>query len=328
MAFVPPSLSVTPRSGARPSWSRRTRRAASCPGSSAQPFARGTKTRLTLSAAAISRSRRSDAAAPVRSMALTSRCAASHGASSAVRPVSTLTTPPGRSEVASTSLSDTAGSGRSCGGHDDGGVAGRDHRGEHRHEPEQGGVLRREHADHAGRLGQREREVRPGDRVRAARDLRVLVRPAGVVDPAVDRLVDQRRARRVPNRPRRPRPRRRTARGGPRASRRRGRGSGRGCRRSPSTSRRTPCGRRPPRPGRPCARPAQRARAARPSPCSPGTSDPTPNGGTPRRRRACTSCAPRPDQTSEIGLQTRAGRPRGRSPTPCSRRTARSGRSG
>src|SRR5579863_1101252 len=44
-------------------------------------------------------------------MALTSMCEASQGATSAVRPVSTLTTPPGTSEVASTSDRVTAGSG-------------------------------------------------------------------------------------------------------------------------------------------------------------------------------------------------------------------------
>jgi hypothetical protein len=48
---------------------------------------------------------------PVRSMALTSMCEASHGAISAGRPVSRLTTPPGRSDVASTSASVIAGSG-------------------------------------------------------------------------------------------------------------------------------------------------------------------------------------------------------------------------
>src|ERR1700722_1077444 len=51
--------------------------------------------------------------APVRSMALTSMWEASHGAISATRPVSMLTTPPGTSEVASTSDRVTAGSG--CG---------------------------------------------------------------------------------------------------------------------------------------------------------------------------------------------------------------------
>ncbi len=46
-------------------------------------------------------------------MALTSRCEASHGAISAVRPVMTLTTPPGTSDVARHSVRVTAGSGRS-----------------------------------------------------------------------------------------------------------------------------------------------------------------------------------------------------------------------
>src|SRR3979409_703540 len=49
-------------------------------------------------------------AAPVRPIALTSWCAASTGASSPSRPVSTLTTPPGTSEVASTSARLTAAS--------------------------------------------------------------------------------------------------------------------------------------------------------------------------------------------------------------------------
>src|SRR5262249_54541732 len=49
--------------------------------------------------------------APLRSSAFTSACDASHGASSAVRPVNILTTPSGTSEVASTSDSVIAGSG-------------------------------------------------------------------------------------------------------------------------------------------------------------------------------------------------------------------------
>src|SRR5690606_42148425 len=48
---------------------------------------------------------------PVRSMAFTSMCEASQGAISATRPVRTFTTPPGTSEVASTSASVIAGSG-------------------------------------------------------------------------------------------------------------------------------------------------------------------------------------------------------------------------
>ena len=51
--------------------------------------------------------------APVRSSPLTSACDASQGATSDTLPVSRLTTPPGTSEVASTSASVTAGSGRS-----------------------------------------------------------------------------------------------------------------------------------------------------------------------------------------------------------------------
>src|SRR5215212_2661512 len=84
------------------------------PGSAVQsgsPAGAGS-TRLTFSAAACSSSTAWAGSAPVRSIAFTSRCAASHGASSAVTPVSRLTTPPGTSEVASTSDSVTAGSGR------------------------------------------------------------------------------------------------------------------------------------------------------------------------------------------------------------------------
>src|SRR5581483_1920586 len=74
------------------------------------PSARRT-TRLRLSVAATARSSDNWSPAPDRSMAFTSMCEASHGALSASRPVSTLTTPPGTSEVASTSDSETAGSG-------------------------------------------------------------------------------------------------------------------------------------------------------------------------------------------------------------------------
>src|SRR5690606_33428650 len=64
----------------------------------------GVRTRFSVSAAVICRSTQSVSPAPARSMALTSACAASHGASSAGEPVSTLTTPPGTSLVAMTSL--------------------------------------------------------------------------------------------------------------------------------------------------------------------------------------------------------------------------------
>src|SRR5512135_2990706 len=85
------------------------------PGSAVQscgPAAPGRTTRLRLSAAARSRSATTAGSpTPARSMALTSMWAASTGASSAARPVSRLTTPPGRSDVANTSVRVTAGSG-------------------------------------------------------------------------------------------------------------------------------------------------------------------------------------------------------------------------
>src|SRR4051794_29777605 len=74
----------------------------------------GRSTRVSVGDAAASSAPHSTAVAPARSIARTASCEASHGATSAVEPVSTLTTPPGTSDVASTSLSVTAGSGRSC----------------------------------------------------------------------------------------------------------------------------------------------------------------------------------------------------------------------
>src|SRR5690606_39529497 len=62
-------------------------------------------------AAASSSVASSGSVTPVRSMALRSMWEASQGAISATRPVRTLTTPPGTSEVASTSASVIAGSG-------------------------------------------------------------------------------------------------------------------------------------------------------------------------------------------------------------------------
>ena len=70
-----------------------------------------------------------------------------------------------------------------------------DHRRHDRHEAEQRRLLRRHDGDDAGRLGDGEVEVRPCDGVRAAEHLRELVGPAGVPDPAVDR-----RRRRRPRR--------------------------------------------------------------------------------------------------------------------------------
>ena len=67
-------------------------------------------TRLTLSAARTSSSAVSSPA-PVTSIAFTSMCEARIGASSERNPVSRLTTPPGRSEVAMASASSSAASG-------------------------------------------------------------------------------------------------------------------------------------------------------------------------------------------------------------------------
>src|SRR3954453_3282536 len=72
------------------------------------------RTRLRLSAAATSSSvaRSGEPATPPRSIALTSMWEASQGPMVSAEPVRMLTTPPGTSEVASTSLNVTAGSGR------------------------------------------------------------------------------------------------------------------------------------------------------------------------------------------------------------------------
>src|SRR6266567_1176868 len=80
------------------------------PGGAAQSSS-AANTRFTLPAASRSSSPRPAGATPVRSIALTSMWPASTGASSAVNPVSTFTTPAGTSDVASTSASVTDGSG-------------------------------------------------------------------------------------------------------------------------------------------------------------------------------------------------------------------------
>src|SRR5690606_22494755 len=84
------------------------------PGSAVQstPMAGGRVTRLRVPAAASSRdAANAGSVTPVRSSPFTSACEASQGAVSATRPVSRFTTPPGRSDVASTSARVTAGSG-------------------------------------------------------------------------------------------------------------------------------------------------------------------------------------------------------------------------
>src|SRR5216683_7833474 len=72
-------------------------------------------TRLTLSAAAFSISVTSSSVQPATSIAFTSMCDASQGSSSLRNPLITLTTPAGRSLVASTSANVSAGSGLTSG---------------------------------------------------------------------------------------------------------------------------------------------------------------------------------------------------------------------
>src|SRR5262249_32535084 len=108
-----PARRLRPRPDARRAWSPGRR--ASGPATGARPRAprrRAPAGRYpTLAGARSPRSARPSSGAPVRSIAFPSMCAASTGASSASRPVRMFTTPPGTSEVASTSASVTAGSG-------------------------------------------------------------------------------------------------------------------------------------------------------------------------------------------------------------------------
>ena len=237
---------VSRRSGARPSSSRgrrrsiraarRRRRRASRSGASATVVGRRER-RLMSSAASSSTSVRRSSGTPHVSSASTSPCAARTGTSSSLRPVSTLTTPPGTSDVASTSVSVTAGSGRRLGGDEHDRVAGHERRREPRDQAQQRRRLGRDHADHAGRLRDREVEVRGRDRVRRAQDLGDLVGPAGVPDPAVDGAIDDRRGGGRGAAPRRPPPRRRTGRAGPPSAPPRGTAPGRGSSRSCRPSR-------------------------------------------------------------------------------------------
>src|ERR1700685_491051 len=81
------------------------------PGSAVQSASGSRTTRLSVPAAATARSSASAPGAPARSIAFTSWCAASHGATSATSPVSTFTTPSGSRAAAQTSARPSAGSG-------------------------------------------------------------------------------------------------------------------------------------------------------------------------------------------------------------------------
>ena len=126
------------------------------------------------------------------------------GRAPACSPVRTLTTPPGTSDVARTSLSVTAGQRPRLRRHQHDRVARDERRREPADEAQQRRGLGRDDADDAGRLGDREVEVRRGDRVGRAQDLGDLVGPAGVPDPAVDGPVHDARGRRRRAAPRRP----------------------------------------------------------------------------------------------------------------------------
>ncbi len=212
--------------------------------------------------------------APARSIAFTSMCPASHGASSSRCPVRRLTTPPGTSDVASTSASSTAASGEVSEATTTVAFPPTMAGAIRETSPASGRLLGSENPDDSGRLRHGEVEVRPGDGIRRAEHLRAACRPS----PRT------RRADRSSGRPPPARSRgRRTRPGAPRASRRSGRRPGRGCKRSSPTSRRPPLGLPEPRRGDPSAR---RARRSRPAPRRCG---PTPSAGTRRRCTACTS---------------------------------------
>ena len=181
-------------------------------------------------------------------------------------------------------------------------------------------------ADHPGRLGAREVEVRPGDRVGAAVHLGDLVRPAGVPDPAVDRGVH-----RAPRAAAEPSPRDLVDELRPPALqhlRDPVEDLARGCTRWRRPTRRPPPGPRPPRRGRPCARPS--AALARNSPAR-RLHRVGPAGLAARERaadeelvRLADRQTPRPVAARVSGQGRppgRAGRPRGRNRTPCTRRT-------
>ena len=227
-----------------------------------------------------------------------------------------LTAPAGMSLVATASASSTAARGCALGGDDDGRVA----------------------ADE-----RRQRGATRGPRARGSGGARIATTPVGSgivklkygpatgfappstwaslsAQPAYQTTRSIERSTSSPARSR-PRPGRRRA--SP-SSRPAGRAPGRGCRRSRPTTSRRPRGPRARRRGRPCARRGRRS-GPRPRRCGP-----TRSAGTRRRCRACRSCAPGRRVTRRTSGTPRAhgGRPRARSPTPCSRRTARPGRSG
>ena len=255
--------------------------------------------------------------------------------------------------MASTSARVTAGSGRVSLSEQDDRVAGDQRRRQPADETQQRRGLRRHDPDHAGRLRDREVEVRRGDRVGRARGPGRSCRPSRRTRPSGRWRGPPRRAPGPVAAPRRPRPPRRTARAGPPSARRPGRGPGRGSSRSWPPSPRTPCARPGPRRGRPCATPGRRWRAARRRRADTtyerpdlgpregaadvqlvGLADLEPGARAavatadlrcpPGRRCATPSAVLQPDVGVEAVHPALATEAR----TPCSRRTARSGRTG
>ena len=150
------------------------------------------------------------------------------GAISASRPVRMLTTPPGTSEVASTSARVTAGSGRSLDEHDDRGVARDDHRRDDRTRPSRRTPAAPRTATTPVGSGVEMLKYGPATGLALPMTWVILsAHPAYQTSRSMRGVDDLRPARRSGPRP--ARPPRRTAPAGPPSSRRPGRGSARGC---------------------------------------------------------------------------------------------------
>ena len=221
----------------------------------------GRVTRLTVSAASSSIVAARSASPVASTIAFTSRWPHSGVSSSSIRPHSRFRTPPGMSETPATSPRSSARSGQrretTATTLLPAASAGRDLA----DQPQQVGLVGREHGHDAGRLGHAEAQVRQRDRVDPAHQRGELVRPARVVDERVDGRADLGAGvgqRRVLLATRRARTRRSATPAPPRT----GTAPGRGCRRSSSPSRPARRARPSPHRGRPCARSAARSTPA------------------------------------------------------------------
>ena len=273
-------------------------------------------------------------ATPVTSIAFTSMCPASHGTSSARQPGEDVHDAAGDVRGREHLGERHRGQRRRLAREDDRRVPAHDRRRQPRDEAEQRLLPRRDDADHARRLGDREVEVRAGDRVRAARAPGAILsaQPAYQTHRSIAASTPARRVRRRPRR----RARTRTGPGGPPSARPRGTGPAPGCRRScaahPGCAARaaTTASRRSLREAR-AARASDRPSARRTSYERP---DSERGNAPPMKSFAVAACTgTRPSVTAPLRrargrARARAGRPRGRTRSPCSRRTARTGRTG